>query len=112
MIIGIDVGGTHTDAVLINDFHIENKVKILTDKENLFECIIKALSLVMEKKNPGNITRVVLSTTLSTNAIVEDKLSRVGVLVSAGPGINPEFFRMGKYYYLVKGFSGPSRTRK
>ena len=31
MIIGIDVGGTHTDAVLLSRNGIEKKVKVSTD---------------------------------------------------------------------------------
>ena len=103
MIIGLDIGGTHTDAVLLKDFHLENQAKVLTDKENLFASIMEALNLVMKNISPGDITRVVLSTTLSTNAVVENKLDRAAIIVSGGPGINPELFRTGKDYYLVEG---------
>ena len=35
MIIGLDVGGTHTDAVLIAQQGLEKEVKVLTDESTL-----------------------------------------------------------------------------
>jgi N-methylhydantoinase A len=35
MIIGIDVGGTHTDAVLLSQAGIEKKIKVPTDSSDL-----------------------------------------------------------------------------
>ena len=34
MILGIDVGGTHTDAVLIDHFAVLKKAKVLMDERN------------------------------------------------------------------------------
>jgi len=53
--------------------------------------------------NPAAITRLNLSTTLSTNAIIEGKTEDVGVIVSAGPGIDPENHRIGRHYHIVSG---------
>ncbi|MDZ7598053.1 MAG: hydantoinase/oxoprolinase family protein, partial [Desulfobacterales bacterium] len=53
--------------------------------------------------DPGLISRAVLSTTLTTNAIVQDKLAPVGMIVASGPGVDPEFFRIGENYHPVCG---------
>jgi N-methylhydantoinase A/oxoprolinase/acetone carboxylase beta subunit len=53
--------------------------------------------------DPSIIQRIVLSTTLTTNAIVQKKLPDVGMIVSGGPGIDPEFFRTNETYYTVAG---------
>ena len=72
--VGIDTGGTYTDAV-VYDFEsdrILGSAKALTTKENLSIGILEALD-----KLPIEIVRktelVSLSTTLATNACVEDK---------------------------------------
>ncbi|MGM0419182.1 MAG: hydantoinase/oxoprolinase N-terminal domain-containing protein, partial [Thermodesulfobacteriota bacterium] len=36
MIIGIDVGGTHTDGVLLSDKKTFKSIKIPTEKDNLY----------------------------------------------------------------------------
>ena len=103
MIIGLDVGGTHTDAVLIGKGRILRQAKVATDHSNLFDCVWTCLDKVTRDVPPGTIRRAVLSTTLTTNAIAEAKLARTGVVVSAGPGIDPAGFRIGSHYHCVSG---------
>ncbi|OGR15543.1 MAG: hydantoinase [Desulfobacterales bacterium RIFOXYA12_FULL_46_15] len=103
MIIGIDVGGTHTDAVLLSSSGIEKKIKEATDSTDLFHTILSCFKKLLEGVDPKKIKRIVISTTLTTNAIVQQDMNPVGMVVSAGPGINPEFFRTGDHYYCVSG---------
>ncbi|MEN6439721.1 MAG: hydantoinase/oxoprolinase family protein [Syntrophobacter sp.] len=103
MIIGLDVGGTHTDVVLIGEGSIQRQVKVPTQHSNLFECVWNGLEQVTKDIPPQTIRRAVLSTTLTTNAIAEGKLSRTAMIVSAGPGVNPENFRIGPRFYCVSG---------
>jgi N-methylhydantoinase A/oxoprolinase/acetone carboxylase beta subunit len=103
MIIGLDVGGTHTDVVLIGKGRILRQAKVATDHSNLFGCVWTGLEKVTRDVQPGAIRRAVLSTTLTTNAIAEAKLARTGVVVSAGPGIDPANFRIGSHYHCVSG---------
>ncbi|MEM5787177.1 MAG: hydantoinase/oxoprolinase family protein, partial [Syntrophobacteraceae bacterium] len=103
MIIGLDVGGTHTDAVLIGEGSIRRQAKVPTDQSNLFECVLDGLEQVTRNIPAQTIDRAVLSTTLTTNAIAEGKLSPVGMIVSAGPGVNPNSFRIGESFVCVSG---------
>lgn len=103
MIIGIDVGGTHTDGVILNNGHISKKIKRPTTKQNLYDSVIKTLDLLIEDIDPKKIERTVLSTTLTTNAIVEKSTKKTAVIVSAGPGIDPNNFKIGDYFKVVKG---------
>ncbi|MDR3568709.1 MAG: hydantoinase/oxoprolinase family protein [Syntrophobacteraceae bacterium] len=103
MIIGLDVGGTHTDAVLIGNGSVLRQVKVATDTCNLFDCVWACLEMVTRGVPPGAIRRAVLSTTLTTNAIAEGRLEKTGVVVSAGPGIDPANFQIGSHYYCVSG---------
>lgn len=103
MIIGLDVGGTHTDAVLISHNGIEKEVKVPTDEGQLFQTVLAGIEAVTAGVDPKGIRRAVLSTTLAANIVVQQKLPPVGMIVAGGPGLDPEAFRTGKHYKVVKG---------
>ena len=103
MLLGIDVGGTHTDAVLIGDRGIESTFKAKTDTQNLLHTVTTALKEVTSGIDVKKITNINLSTTLSTNAIIENKLEKTGLFISSGPGIDPENFKIGKNTYIING---------
>ncbi|RPJ17081.1 MAG: hydantoinase/oxoprolinase family protein [Desulfobacteraceae bacterium] len=103
MIIGLDVGGTHTDVVLLGKSGIERAVKVPTDESDLFNTILTGIDKITAGIDSSAIKRIVLSTTLITNAVVQNKLPEVGMIVSSGPGINPEYYRTNSFYYNVSG---------
>lgn len=103
MIIGLDVGGTHTDVVLLSSKGIEKKAKVPTDPGNLFNSVLSGFTKILGTTDPCAIKRVVISTTLTTNALVQQEMGPIGMIVSAGPGIDPKFFCTGEHYYTVSG---------
>jgi N-methylhydantoinase A len=103
MIIGLDVGGTHTDVVLLSNEGLVDQIKVPTDQTHLFETVLKGLEKITQGIDPRNIMRMVLSTTLTTNAVIQKKIPEVAMIVSSGPGIDPEFYRTGAHYYPVSG---------
>jgi N-methylhydantoinase A len=103
MIIGLDVGGTNTDVVLIGKDRILRQTKVPTDHLNLYESVWTGLDEITRDIPPESIGRAVLSTTLTTNAIIEKKLARTGMIVCSGPGIDPELFRTNDHYFCVSG---------
>jgi N-methylhydantoinase A/oxoprolinase/acetone carboxylase beta subunit len=103
MRLGIDVGGTHTDAVLIREKEIVSKAKVATDHGRLISSIRCALREILKDADPGQVRSLNLSTTLCTNAIVENRLEPVGMIVSGGPGISPEMHRIGSSFAVLSG---------
>jgi N-methylhydantoinase A len=103
MIIGLDVGGTHTDAVLLGAEGLVREVKVATDPANLFETVLLALESLMVGVEKDAVKRLVLSTTLATNLVVQKKLPPVAMLVAGGPGIHPDNFRTNDHYFTVSG---------
>ena len=103
MIIGLDVGGTHADVVLLGDGGLVKEIKVLTDPADLFQTVLSSLEEITAGIDPHSIQRIVLSTTLATNAIAQGKIPPVGMIVSGGPGIDPEFYRTNPHYFPVSG---------
>ena len=71
--LGIDTGGTYTDAVLINGAdQVEASAKVLTNHQDLVSSIRHVLDTLPQVRLRD--TRLVsLSTTLGTNAVVEGR---------------------------------------
>ena len=88
MLLGLDVGGTFTDAVIIDGHRVVASAKRRTTKENLMQGIGEALDAVLTGCNTSNIEQVTLSTTVVTNTIVEEKEQVVDLYVVTGPGRN------------------------
>jgi N-methylhydantoinase A/oxoprolinase/acetone carboxylase beta subunit len=92
MLIGIDVGGTTTDAVLIRDGEVYSTAKVPTEPVNLLKSLLSALDKVSRGVPQEQLERVVFSTTVITNLIAEGKTDRVALLLLPGPGVNPESY--------------------
>ncbi len=81
IILGIDTGGTYTDAVVLDDERgVIGAAKALTTKHDLSVGIQNAVEAALPK-SPPNIRLVSLSSTLATNAIVEEKGSPICLLL-------------------------------
>ena len=84
LILGIDTGGTFTDAVIMTaDGELMAKAKALTSHGRLQNGIHGAIAAVLEKSkiNPAHIAQVSLSTTLATNALVEGQGARAALVM-------------------------------
>ena len=88
MLLGLDVGGTFTDAVIIEGHRVVSSAKRRTTKDNLMQGIGEALDEVLASCDTSNIEQVTLSTTVVTNTIVEEKEQAVDLYVVTGPGRN------------------------
>jgi N-methylhydantoinase A len=104
MILGIDVGGTHTDAVLIDHLTVRKKAKVLTDENNLLASLLAVTTEIIDEEAIGKLKKVVLSTTLSTNAIVQNRIDRVGMMVISGPGLPPSLMNVPPDTHFLSGY--------
>jgi len=102
MILGLDVGGTQTDSVLIDRGRIVAEYKVPTGGD-LLETLGDSLARTFDGLEPGAVERMVFSTTMATNAIVQKRMDPAGVIVSAGPGIDPALHEVGPCYHVVPG---------
>jgi N-methylhydantoinase A len=100
MLIGIDVGGTTTDAVVVDGNKVIKTAYVPTDHDNLLKCLLSALDELVQGIDTGKIERVVLSTTLITNMIAEGKTDPVALVLIPGPGTNPKDYALGESIIL------------
>ena len=91
--IGIDVGGTFTDAVVVDNttFEVIAKTKVPTthnSKQGVSEGIILAINKVLEENNISteDIVFIAHGTTQATNALLEGDVAKVGI-IGMGKGI-------------------------
>ncbi len=103
MRIGIDIGGTHTDGVLIDGDRLLAAAKTPTHHENLLASINQVLTAVLAEQDPQAVDTLNLSTTLTTNAIITGKTEPVGMLVVGGPGIAAKNYRIGGHFHQIYG---------
>ena len=86
--LGIDVGGTNTDAVLIDEnLHVVTSIKQQTTA-NIYDGILNAVHAVLQQSGVDrkDIRQAMLGTTQCTNAIVERKnLAPIGILRIGAP---------------------------
>lgn len=90
VLLGVDTGGTYTDAVLMRDeSEVIASAKALTTRHDLSEGIGAAVRAVMEQTGVtgDQIGMAALSTTLATNALVEGQGGRIAlVYIGFGDG--------------------------
>lgn len=115
MRIGIDVGGTNTDAVLVNGSHVLASVKRPTT-ENISAGVIAAIESVLTSAGvtPCAVRAVMIGTTHFTNALVEcSRLDEAAIIRLASPSGEalppmtgwPEALtrQIGKHCFLLPG---------
>jgi len=84
LLLGVDTGGTYTDAVVLDDAadQVLAKAKALTSRPDLSIGVGGAIDAAIAKAGiaAGQIAMVSLSTTLATNALVEGQGGRVALI--------------------------------
>lgn len=85
--IGIDTGGTFTDVVLADIDRAEFRYhKLPTSADDPSKAILQGIAEIVEQAGGAcaDIAFLVLGTTLATNAVLESKTARTGMITTAG----------------------------
>ena len=92
---GIDVGGTHTKAVAIDNdtFEIIGKVQVPTthdSEQGVAAGVVECFQKCLRDNNiaPEDVIFLAHSTTQATNALLEGDVARVGIIVTGGGGVS------------------------
>src|SRR5699024_2633883 len=85
--LGVDVGGTFTDIVLLNEDNGDIEyTKTLSSKEDPSTGILNGIEKILHQANvdPGEVEYFIHGTTFATNAFLERNGSKVALLTTEG----------------------------
>ena len=84
--LGVDVGGTFTDLVLVSPGGVARTRKVLSTTVNYAEAIVTGIRELSREAGiaPRDIGEIIHGTTVATNAILERRGARAGLLTTEG----------------------------
>ena len=84
--IGVDIGGTFTDVVLLGDDGALRTKKVLSTPDDYARGVVQGIRELLEETGeaPASVTKVVHATTVASNAVLEAKGSRCALLTTDG----------------------------
>ena len=84
--IGVDIGGTFTDVVLLRDHSSLAHTKVPSTPRDLVAGVRRGVEKILASAgaSPGEVARLVHGSTVATNAFLERKGSLTGVLMTKG----------------------------
>jgi N-methylhydantoinase A len=98
--IGVDIGGTFTDLVWVDDATGAVRVgKLLTTPKDPSQAVEQGVVTVLHDagSQASDVRSLIHGTTLATNALIERKGARTGLLTTAGFRDAVEIGREGRY---------------
>jgi N-methylhydantoinase A len=86
MLLGVDVGGTFTDAVLVSADGAVHTAKVSTTPSDQAVGVLDAVSEVLAQAGaaPGDVSRFSHGMTVATNALLEGRAARTALIATAG----------------------------
>jgi len=111
MLLGVDVGGTFTDAVLLDDDAAVYTAKVPSTPSDESAAVLDAVRLVLERAgaSPADVERFAHGMTVATNALLEGRTARTALLATAGFTDVIELARQSRphLYQLCVGAAAP-----
>jgi N-methylhydantoinase A len=86
MLLGVDVGGTFTDAVLLDDDAAVHTAKVASTPSDESAAVLAAVQLVLARAGAGaaEVERFAHGMTVATNALLEGRTARTALLATTG----------------------------
>ena len=86
MLLGVDVGGTFTDAVLVDGRGALHTAKVPSTPAAESDGVLRAVELVLDRAGaaPEQVQRFAHGMTVATNALLEGNTARTALIATAG----------------------------
>lgn len=112
--LGVDTGGTYTDAVILDldDFSVVAKRKTRTTHHDLSKGLYASVEAVFSSCDvqPSEIALVGISTTLATNSVLEARGGEVGLLLIGWDPMSPVNFGEKNQAFIKGGFDSKGKV--
>src|SRR5215831_3687485 len=110
MLLGVDVGGTFTDAVLVAGGSGVHTAKVPTTPDDQARGVLEAVRLVLERAvaDAGDVERFAHGMTVATNALLEGRAARTALIATAGFTDVIELGRQARAHLYRLCLSGPT----
>jgi N-methylhydantoinase A/oxoprolinase/acetone carboxylase beta subunit len=112
--LGVDTGGTFTDAVIVDldDFTVMAKRKSPTTYEDLSIGLYNSVDAVLSAVDikPSDISLVGISTTLATNSVLEGRGGEVGLILIGWDPMSPVSFGEKNQVFVKGGYDAKGRA--
>jgi len=84
--LGVDIGGTFTDIVLVGDDGSVDALKILSSPPDFGRAVVDGLAQLLDRRDipPDRLTAVLHGTTVATNAILEGRGALTALITTEG----------------------------
>ena len=113
--LGVDTGGTFTDAVIVDldDYSIIAKRKSQTTHRDLSVGLHASVDAVLEESgiDVSQIASVGISTTLATNSVLEKKGGKVGLILIGWDPVEPVHFGEDRQIFIKGGYDVRGRAK-
>jgi N-methylhydantoinase A len=86
VLLGVDVGGTFTDAVLVDEHAVVHTAKVPSTPARESLAVMRAVEQVLARAGaaPGQVTRFAHGMTVATNALLQGNVARTALIATAG----------------------------
>src|ERR1700690_2550047 len=86
MLLGVDVGGTFTDAVLVGEDSAVHTAKVPSTPSQQSEAVLEAVRLFLDRAGaePREVERFAHGMTVATNALLEGRQARTALIATDG----------------------------
>ena len=115
MLLGVDVGGTFTDAVLVGGDRAVHTAKVATTPERQERGVLEAVRLVLARAGAqaDDVERFAHGMTVTTNALLEGRTARTALIATDGFTDVIELGRQARphLYRLCDAPAGAARPR-
>src|SRR5579872_7077633 len=81
---GVDIGGTFTDIVLLGEGGERYTKKVSSTVDDYARAIVDGLSALLDEVGGGRIVELLHGTTVASNAILEHKGAKTGLITTRG----------------------------
>jgi N-methylhydantoinase A/oxoprolinase/acetone carboxylase beta subunit len=86
VLLGVDVGGTFTDAVLVDEDGAVHTAKVPSTPARQSDAVLDAVARVLERAGAqaGDVRRFAHGMTVTTNALLQGRAARTALIATEG----------------------------